>query len=170
VLVVILGMRVGRLEDRVGQLQERASTAYPGLVVPSFTTTSIEGDTITIGETAGPKQVLFMFTTTCPYCLASIPAWRDIATLADTSTSLSFTAFAVSLDSIPATADYARSNTLTQVVTFPGRRWAGLYRIRSVPHILVLSSEGRVLYSRTGVFTNQAALDSLRVVLATLDG
>jgi hypothetical protein len=47
------------------------------------------------------------------------------------------------------------------VVRFPEPRLARLYRAAVVPQTVVLNSEGRVLYARTGLLDSAAALDSV---------
>jgi hypothetical protein len=47
------------------------------------------------------------------------------------------------------------------IVQFPTRRDQALYRARSVSFILVINEENRVAYSRMGVLTSPAALDSV---------
>ncbi len=68
----------------------------------------------------------------------------------------------LSLDALDATVAYAREHGLRfPVAQFPTRRDQALYRARSVPLILVINDENRVAYSRMGVLTSPAALDSV---------
>jgi peroxiredoxin len=97
------------------------------------------------------------FTTTCPYCLASLPAWRRIAA-ADSAEPTRFDVIGVSLDSATATSRYAQVHALAyRVILLPERKLARLYRASSVPVTMVLDSAGRVLYARLGQLPLQAA-------------
>ena len=163
ILVVRLGVKVDRLEERISVLQERAYTAYPGSYVPSFSTTTLEGTDVVLGESFEQgRQVLFLLTTTCLYCRASLPAWQRIAQAADTFSAVPIRAFGVSIDSVDATRRYARDHGIGfDMVVLPRGKMTSLYRARSVPQTIILDGDGRVLYSRVGVLESPAAIDSV---------
>jgi hypothetical protein len=101
-LVVVLGHRLDALGEHYQQLQMLASRLHAGSVVPAFRAATLRGDSLTIGEAEGPdtRQVLFVLTTTCPYCRATLPVW---VRLADSLTRLpnhSIQVIAISLDSL----------------------------------------------------------------------
>ncbi len=53
---------------------------YVGMYVPAVTLPSVTGDSVLLGgPSVGHVQILFVFTTTCQYCKASLPAWKRIA-------------------------------------------------------------------------------------------
>ena len=165
-VVVLLARSHRQLEARYQRLAERSAWLHPGSYVPVAPVTTIGGDTLTLGAPpAGARQVLLVFTTTCPYCRASLPAWRSLAARADSVSRLGGVAphvVGLSLDSLPATTHYVDEHGLRFPVTqFPTRRDQALYRARSVPLILVIDEENRVAYSRMGVLTSPAALDSV---------
>ncbi|MGI8843843.1 MAG: peroxiredoxin family protein [Gemmatimonadaceae bacterium] len=97
--------------------------------------------------------------------LAERSAWRTLAARADSASALGGVAprvIGLSLDALDATVAYAREHGLRfPVAQFPTRRDQALYRARSVPLILVINDENRVAYSRMGVLTSPAALDSV---------
>jgi thiol-disulfide isomerase/thioredoxin len=165
-IVVLLARAHRDLEARYQRLAERSAWLHPGSYVPPVPASFLTGDTITLGAPpSGTRQVLFVFTTTCPYCRASLPAWQSLAERADSLTSLGISAprvVGLSLDSITATAAYVQEHGLRFPVSqFGSRRDQALYRTRSVPLILVVDSDSRVAYSRMGVLTSPAALDSV---------
>jgi peroxiredoxin len=167
VLVVVLGQQKRQLIEQVEQaryqLQQARTGPIRGMWMPAFQAPTLEGQPATIGEVQGEgRQVLLMYTTTCPYCLSSIPAWKQIKAAADTMTSIRTAVYGVSLDSVDATRQYiARHRLPYPTVRFPDEKIAGMYRAGTVPITLVLDERGRTIYTRTGELKSPAAIDSV---------
>ena len=167
VLVVVLGQQKRSLIDQVEktqyQLRQARTEPMRGMWMPAFQAPTLEGQAATIGEVPGEgRQVLLMYTTTCPYCLSSIPAWKQIKAAADTMTSMRTAVYGVSLDSVGVTRQYIAQHALPyQTVRFPDEKVAGMYRAGTVPVTLVLDERGRTIYSRTGELKDPAAIDSV---------
>ncbi len=161
VLVVLLALQQRSLSERYATLRERTLSLHTGLYVPTFQTRTLQGDSVTIGATEpAAKQVLFFFTTTCPYCRASLPAWNRVASRIREKGDA--TVYGVALDSLHLVHQYVREHDLRfPVVLLPERKLARIYRITGVPLTAVLDNEGRVVYSRAGEFAVQQAIDSL---------
>lgn len=166
-LVVVLSVQNRSLRAEYAALYRRASEPHAGMYAPTFRAVAISGESVTVGKAAGGgRQVLFVFTTTCPYCLASLPSWREIAAAVDTVRQPSVRTYGISLDSAEATRAYVRQHKLGfPVVGFPERKLVLLYRARAVPLTMVLDSAGRVLYSRLGVVDGRALIDSVLAVV-----
>src|SRR3712207_6696625 len=106
-LVVVLSLKVRDLNDRYAKLFERATRPYAGMFVPTFQTSTLTGEPVTVGRSEGQgRQVLFVFTTTCPYCMSTLPAWREITAKLDTVRSVPVAVYGISLDSVPVTRQY----------------------------------------------------------------
>jgi peroxiredoxin len=167
VLVVVLGQQKRSLIEQVEQtryqLQQARTGPIRGMWMPAFQAPTLEGQAATIGEVQGEgRQVLLMYTTTCPYCLSSIPAWKQIKAAADTMTSIRTAVYGVSLDSVDATRQYIAKHGLPYpTVRFPDDKVAGMYRAGTVPITMVLDERGRTIYTRTGELKNPAAIDSV---------
>jgi peroxiredoxin len=167
VLVVVLGQQkrdlIRQVEKAQYELREARTTPMRGMWMPAFQASTLEGQPATIGEVQGEgRQVLLMYTTTCPYCLSSIPAWKQIKATADTMTSIRAAVYGVSLDSVNVTRDYIAKHQLPYpTVRFPNEKLAGMYRAGTVPVTLVLDEQGRTIYSRTGELKSPAAIDSV---------
>lgn len=167
VLVVVLAQQkrtlITEVEQARRQLRQAATEPIPGMYVPAFQATTLEGAPATIGEVQGEgRQVLLMYTTTCPYCLSSLPAWKQVAAAADTLTGVRASVYGVSLDSADVTQQYIAQHRLPYpTVRFPSTKFAGMYRAGSVPLTLVLDEQGRTIYSRTGELKDPAAIDSV---------
>ena len=167
VLVVVLGKQKGDLITRYNDLQTRYVKALreplPNSYMPAFQTATLDGQPVTVGQLpqAG-RQVLLVYTTTCPYCKASLPAWKRIASVVDTMTSPHAQVYGVSLDSVDVTRRYAARNALPYpTIRFPEEKLVSMYRAGAVPLTLVLDENGRTVYSRLGEISTPAAIDSV---------
>lgn len=162
-LVVVLSLKVRDLNDRYSKLTERAFRPYAGMYVPTFRTSTLDGAPVTVGESPGAgRQVLFIFTTTCPYCQSTLPAWRQIKASLDTVRSVPVAVYGITLDSVPVSRGYAARNRLPfPVVRFPEDKLTAIYRAGSVPLTVVLDEEGRMIHSRLGELKGKPAIDSV---------
>jgi peroxiredoxin len=167
-LVVVLGQQKRALIDQVEktQLELRQARTEPmrGMYMPAFQAPTLDrGTPATIGEAPGQgRQVLLMYTTTCPFCLSSIPAWKQVTAAVDTMTGTQAAVYGVSLDSVDVTRQYITKHGLPyETVRFPNEKVAGMYRAGTVPVTLVLDEQGRTIYSRTGELKARAAIDSV---------
>lgn len=167
VLVVVLGVQKRRLDVEVSRLRADVTRAVRepvrGMYMPAFTTSTLDGAPATIGSVPGEgRQVLFVYTTTCRYCLASLPAWKRIAATVDTLSTATTQVYGVSLDSVEVTRQYARRHALPfPTVRFPDDKLTSMYRARAVPVTLVLNEQGLTMYSRVGQLSEPAAIDSV---------
>ncbi|HEX2202386.1 MAG TPA: TlpA disulfide reductase family protein [Longimicrobium sp.] len=167
VLVVVLGQDkrelIGKVEDLQVKYREAVTQPRPGMFMPAFQTTTLDGRPATVGQLpAEGKQVLFVYTTTCRYCKSTLPTWKRLAALLDTMRTPRVQVFGVSLDSLEATRKYSAENRLPYpTVSFPEDKLVQMYRAGTVPLTLVLDQEGRTVYSRVGEITQQAAFDSI---------
>jgi peroxiredoxin len=168
-LIVVLATRHHRLTEAYRTLRLRTSLPSAGAMVPTFRARTLAGDSITIGEGPDPraKQVLFVLTTSCPFCRQTLATWARIADSAASLRSGHVVVAAISLDSLSPTQDYVRRHQLRYpVVLFPVAKLRRLYRASAVPQTLVLDHEGRILYARTGLLEPQAVVDSIFAALS----
>jgi peroxiredoxin len=168
-LIVALAIRHQSLTEAYRALRLRTSLPSAGAMVPTFRARTLAGDSITIGEDPDPlaKQVLFVLTTSCPFCRQTLPTWARIADSVSTLRQVHVVVAAISLDSLGLTQDYVRQHQLGYpVVLFPVAKLRRLYRATAVPQTLVLDHEGRILYARTGLLQPQAVVDSIFAALS----
>lgn len=163
VLVVVLALRVQDLNEQYAETFRRARDLYAGMFVPTFQASTLTGEPVTVGASeGGGRQVLFVFTTICPYCRSTLPAWREITATLDTVTSVPVAVYGISLSATDVTERYVEENRLPYpVLHFPEEKLAHIYRARSVPLTVVLDAEGRVIHSRLGELSERAAIDSV---------
>lgn len=166
-LVVVLAFQKRSLNSEIEKarydLRQARTEPIRGQYFPAFTAATLDGRQTTIGELPAPgKQVLLMYTTTCPYCLSSIPAWKQLTAAVDTMRSVRATVYGVSLDSLDVTRQYvARHQLPYPTFRFPTEKLQRIYRAGTVPLTLVLDEQGRAVYSRVGELRSQAAIDTV---------
>lgn len=162
-LVVVLSLKLRDLNERYARLYQRATGPYAGMWVPTFRAATPTGDSVTIGETRdGTRQVLFFFTTTCPYCKSTLPAWNELTAKLDTFSNPRVEVYGVSLSSPDSTRRYVAQNELPfPVLHFPEEKLSRIYRAGSVPMTAVLDEKGRMVHARVGEIAGRAAIDSV---------
>jgi peroxiredoxin len=166
-LVVVLAAQKRGLIAKYNDLQVKYRQALteprPGMYMPAFQTTTLDGRPTTIGQLpAEGRQVLLVYTTTCRFCRSSLPAWKQLTATLEGLRSPAVDVYGVSLDSVDVTRKYAAEHALPYpTVRFPDERLASMYRAGAVPLTLVLDEEGRTVYSRLGELKAQAAIDSV---------
>ena len=165
VLIVVLGRQKATLTERNRLLLERLTQVHPGLVVPEHPVETLTGEPVILGRaTSGERQLLFFFTTTCEYCLASLPAWKALAAEAGRLHGISVVG--VGLDSAHLVKRYGEEHELRfPIATLEDLRYAALFRATRVPLTVVIGEQGRVLYGRTGEMSTEAAVDSVLMAL-----
>lgn len=171
VALVSLALEHRALRTEYAELLERALWPYPGMYVPSFDAISVDGALeLTVGAMPDDdRQLIFVFTTTCPYCRASLPAWQRIDSLLGPDTTIAV--LGVSLDGPLETRAYVSEHALRfPVVTFPDGRTRRVYRARTVPQVLVVGAGGRIAYVRRGSLDTGIAVDSVIHAARSVDG
>ena len=120
-LVVTLAVQKRSLLVKHEELQKRERLPYEGLWVPTFETTTLEGESVVIGRAEeGTRQVLLLFDTTCPFCRTSLPAWENLSyRLAGVSEPVVLV-YGISLSPDAETRQYVGEHGLTSpVLRFP---------------------------------------------------
>ena len=160
-LVVVLALQKRQLLARIEGLATRIRDPYVGMYVPSVSLPSVGGDTVLIGQASpGQVQLLFVFSTSCRYCKASLPAWTQIAL--EFSDNSQVGVVGISVDSTYATHEYMEEHELEfPVVSFTGPRLRALFHTVAFPQSIVVDAEGEVQYARLGAVTGASAIDSI---------
>ncbi len=78
-LVVMLGLQNRELKRDLGSLRDEHTLPRVGAQLPHVVTQSLDQREIEIARTDGPPQMLFYFTTECPYSIASMRYVRELA-------------------------------------------------------------------------------------------
>jgi peroxiredoxin len=164
-LIVILGLQARALRGYQRQVQRMKTLPHAGQWVPTVRVSTIVGDSITIGETtAGRAQVLIAFSTTCEFCMATIPHWKRLTDSLTRDPRSRFDVVWLSASSWDSTRSYAsRHGIVAPVAKLPSAKLARVYQIKVVPLTLVIDRWGRVEHAHASLFKNAAALDSVFV-------
>ena len=152
-------------ETSWNDLYALAMHAHAGMYVPVYETLTLDGDSVGLGDVhPGRRQVLYFFTTSCPYCKASIETWKSVAR--DVAGRPDVEVYGVGVDSANLVAAYAREHGLSYpVTTTMDARWTRLFRVSGVPLTMVVDPGGQVSYARRGQFSSEVLADSLKAAL-----
>jgi peroxiredoxin len=164
VLVVAVSARLISLNRAYAELRGRLAQPQVGDAVPAFLAETVGGDTLTIGKSpdSTARQVLFVLSTTCQFCKATLPVWRALADSLGRVRDVRIRVVAISVDSAAATRHFAAEEGVGYpMVTFPTDRLRRLYRVKAVPQTVVLDAEGDVVYAHVGRLTTGPVLDSI---------
>lgn len=133
-----------------------------GDVAPPLTVPALDGDSLVLGRSGkGRWQVWFVFNTTCPICVSSVPGWK--AATARIARLSSVDVLGVSLDSSDATGPYVRQHDLPfPVALLQDPLDMAMYRIQAVPVTIVQDSVGKIHFLHAGVVSDSVvrALDA----------
>lgn len=164
-LLVRVSLGKQSAEREWNDLYELAWNAHAGMYVPVYEGRTTEGDPVRLGEAeSGERQVLLFFTTSCPYCEASVPTWKALGEHVAGREDARIVG--VAIDSLPAARRYEHDHALTYpVVTMNSPRFARLFRVSGVPLTMIVDPDGRVTYARRGEFGEAVLIDSVRAVL-----
>ena len=114
---------------------------------------------------SGHVQLVFVFSTNCTHCRASLQAWKQIAN--DLVHHAEVQVLGISTDSVGPTRSFVAEHDIQfPVVSFVDRKLRVLYRSRVIPQTLLLDADGIVTYARLGAVKEDVVIDS---VIAQVD-
>jgi thiol-disulfide isomerase/thioredoxin len=132
-----------------------------GAFVPAFVASTTSGLAVRVGSVAPDSlQLIVLVTSGCPFCQASEPAWHALSS-ALAEAELPVRMLAVTTDTGHIAISYAHESRFRfDVVPIAERRLVSLLRASTVPQMLLVNADGRVLYSRLGTLPLGPATDS----------
>ncbi len=161
--ILALGLQSRSLRQQNRDLVTRFSKPHPGLIVPAFTARTLSGVSVAVGDGGGDdRQILFFFSTTCEYCRLSLSALMRVDSALRAGAAPHATLLAVALDSssgLRRLIDSARFSA--PVILLPSHRLALLYRVLTVPQLMIVDGLGRTIFAREGELTGPGAVDSV---------
>ncbi|MCS3810241.1 peroxiredoxin [Xanthomonas arboricola] len=170
VLVAVLAWQNQQLRTQQQWLQTRVTAPYAGMYVPTIATTGMDGHSYTLGAAHGQPQVLFFFTTTCPYCRRSAPTIVRAARQLQANLPGRPQLLGVCHCDPAQAARYAHVHGFDfPVVTLTDRRALMLFRARNVPLVMAVDGEGRVRHSHVGLFDTTERVQDLVAALRRTD-
>ena len=169
--VVMLAIQVVILSNQNRRMKEAAGGSAPdGLKIGD--TLVLQGvspvNSRLILDTTSARQLVFIFTTSCPFCKQTVPMWNKLAARLQRSIPI----IAISLDSRDSTIEYVKGNNLSFAVAFPldAGRFKKLNKIVGVPMTLVRENSGKVLRLWKGKLDSLKALEVERSTSAGGEG
>ncbi|WP_349782843.1 TlpA disulfide reductase family protein [Xanthomonas arboricola] len=169
-LIAVLAWQNKQLRAQQQLLQARISAPYDGMYVPRIEVTDTAGQPHLLGVTQGQAQVLFFFTTTCPYCQRSAPTVLRAAQQLQANLPGRPQLLGVCQCDATQAARYAHVHGFDfPVVTLTDRRALMLFRARNVPLLMAIDGQGRVRHSRLGVFDTTEQVQDLVAALRRTD-
>ena len=160
VTLVLQSFEIRRLQSSVHLWRRRAQWPADGVRFPPLPTTTLRGDARMVGARSTKTQIIVVSTTSCPYCRASLPQWRRLSALVDTSHAIEMVW--LSLSPRDSTFAYASAHGLPQedIAVEPDSALVLAARIRGVPLTLVVDTAGVIRHLIAGVLT-MAPADSV---------
>lgn len=163
VTLVLQSLGARQLQASVREWKRRAQWPAAGVGFPPLTTHALNGDVRLVGAGPTKAQIIVVFTTSCPYCRASLPQWQALSAVTDTSSVMEMVW--LSLSQRDSTVQYVREHGLPDqnVVVEPEKQLMLAARIRGVPLTLVVDSAGTIRQVFAGALT---AIQADSVLLA----
>ncbi|PPU76405.1 cytochrome C biogenesis protein [Xanthomonas cucurbitae] len=169
-LIAVLAWQNRQLRLQQQWLQTRVSSPYAGMYVPRVEATDARGQRHLLGAPQAQAQVLFFFTTTCPYCQRSAPTVLRAAHQLQANLPGHPQLLGVCQCDPAQAARYAHVHGLDfPVVSLTDRRALMLFRARNVPLLLAIDGQGRVRHSHLGVFDTTERVQDLVAALRRTD-
>lgn len=168
VLVAVLAWQNRELRTQRDWLAERATRPYYGMYVPAVPVEGLRGEAFTLGGVSGNFQVLYFFTPQCRYCLASAPMIRTLAARLEDTFGARVQMIGIGDAAPDALEEYVREHGFGfPVAAVDDRRTLMLFRANSVPLVLVIGADGRVLHSQLGTIDTMDQVGSILAAMRT---
>ena len=153
VTLVLQSLGTRQLQTSVREWKRRAQWPAAGVGFPPLATHALSGEVRVVGAGPTKAQIIAVFTTSCPYCKASVPTWQVLSAVTDTSSVMEMVW--LSLSPRDSTENYVREHALpsTKVVIDPEKKLMLAARIRGVPLTLVVDSAGIIRHVFAGALT-----------------
>lgn len=120
-----------------------------------------------VPDTTSRDQLIFVMTTTCPFCKESLPLWKELAN----NPSLDLTILAISLDDKERTLTYIEEENISFPVFMPADIGEFTRHIRSsaVPKTILRAKDGHVKKIITGRLKKENLSEIASATLALLN-
>jgi len=171
VVIVVLALEVRALRPQAIELKRMRAFPFVGQWVPTVRAVTLQGDSVTVGETSkGRSQVLIFFTVSCPYCRQTLPAWKRITAELLADSARRHDIYWVSLSAADSTRQYVAEHGISAPVLLPpDAKMVHVYRVKGVPMTLVVDYRGRITHVHPSVISSPAGIDSVLALARQVD-
>ncbi len=158
IAVVALAVEVLVLAKKNAELNKNTQMAVPLKNGDFFSLQNLVSLQKSYSLKSDSVYVIYIFTTTCPFCKQNLAAWNRIAITAESN---DVAVFGISVDSKETTVEYLKQNHINWPVCVPQspRDFREEHHITSVPQTILRSSDGRIERIWTGVLSKDNILD-----------
>lgn len=151
---ILQALEVRQLRQSVEQWRRRAQWPAAGVGFPPLEARSLDGARRFVGAGPSRAQVIVVFSTSCPFCRATLPAWRQLAARLD-SLGTPVDMVWLSLSPRDSPRQYVGEQRLPydRVAVDPDIVMLRAARIRGVPLTVVVDSRSIVRHVHAGRLT-----------------
>jgi len=166
-VVVILAIEVVILARQNRQFKEGQDPASQESVkVGDYLSLSgiVPVDTIARLDSTSERQVIFVFTTRCPFCKETLPLWRQIAHQAEKAENVAL--IGICLDHLAETKVYVEEQKLTYPVFVAEDKesFVKKNKLHGVPQTIIRATSGRVERVWKGRLSEQEFREVVRAI------
>ncbi len=161
ILLLLLVRERDDLAERYAQLVEISDGPLQGRWYPVVAAQGLRGDSVCIANAAGIPQFVFLFNTECALCSMALRAWTPVLDSLLTSGSIRAVGVALEQDSATAMAFLEDHDPPMPVVMLSHVRWRSVFRVRTLPMMVILDADGRVRAARGGVPAEALVRDTI---------
>lgn len=150
VAAILLGYQLG--ECRRDRTTRDALTV--GSYVPPMAVVLESGDSAVVGIAGAPgREILIILNSECIHCWTSLNGWRTLITAASQPESIwPIQVWGLTVEDPSQVGAFLRANDLSiPAVQIQEPRYVSLYSAGTVPQVVVIDGDGKVIYSHRGV-------------------
>jgi peroxiredoxin len=145
VVLITLAIQVVILSRQNRQMNQRKSLSVKEQLKEGDTLDLHQAHAIRGGDhmdTTSSRQLVFVLSTSCPFCRESVPAWKELASKAKSPLAV----FGISVDSCDSTSEYMKRNNITfpVYICLDAAAFKKANKINGVPQTILRERGGKV--------------------------
>lgn len=160
-LLLLLVRREADFDEEYRRLLELTDGPLQGRWYPIVVGLTLQGDSVCIGNGGDTPQFVFFFTGSCPSCAEALRAWSPIVDSLQRVGRIRALGIALDADSAGVAEFLESGGASMPIVQLSHPRWRDLFRVRTVPMMVILDQDGRVRASRGGSPSEALVRDSI---------
>lgn len=168
-LIVVQAVQNRELREQQILLIGEMAKPQVGAWLPTMQARTLAGKHVTLGRPSSDRQILYFFEPWCPSCRASIPAIRSIqSAIAGHPDAVEIVG--VSRSSEDELRTYLAENDLDFPVSKAATSGIGvLFDLKSVPLLLVVDRDSKVVYSHSGTLDTKEQVEQVLAAALAMD-